>query len=107
MTRKRLNKLKREMVQARRSPQKAIDLRRFAQALGRKKVIRGKEPTWESKELDVFALTIPNHGGKDIPIGTKNSILNALEDDVLAWEEKLGEEDDEEESDGGAGNGRG
>jgi hypothetical protein len=53
---------------------------------------------WESEQFDLFALSIPDHGGKDLAIGTQRSILNQLEDDVLAWEERLsGEDNDNEE----------
>jgi hypothetical protein len=95
MKRKQLNKLKKDIALARRSQQTAANLERFAKALGRKKVKRGKEPIWESQELDVFPLAIPHHGGKDLATGTKNSVLDQLEDDVLAWEQKLDDEDDE------------
>ncbi len=49
---------------------------------------------WESAGFGLFPLAIPHHGGRDLPVGTKNSILNQLEDDILAWEEELSEEDD-------------
>lgn len=76
----------------RRSPQKAISLQGLAKQLGRKPVKRGKEPTWESEQFpELYAVTIPDHGGKDIPIGTKNSILTQLEDDLIAWEALLDE----------------
>jgi len=62
---------------------------------------------WESTEFDLFVLSIPHHGGRDLAPGTKKSILDQLEDDLLAWEERLGEdervedegEDDDDESD--------
>jgi hypothetical protein len=44
-------------------------------------------------------LSIPNHKGRDMPPGTKNSILNQLEDDVDAWDEALSRQE--------RGNGRG
>jgi hypothetical protein len=48
---------------------------------------------WESAEfVDLRVLAIPDHGGRDLSPGTRNSILNQLEDDVLAWEERLGEQ---------------
>jgi hypothetical protein len=34
-------------------------------------------------------LSIPDHSGRDLAPGTKKSILNQLEDDVLAWDEAL------------------
>lgn len=98
MTRGKLNKLKRELLQLRRSPQKAAAIERFAKRVGRKKVKRGKEPVWESQEFSsLFPLAIPHHGGKDLAVGTKNNILDQLEEDVLAYEARL---DKEEESAG-------
>ena len=64
--------------------------------LGRRQDRRGKEPTWVHDELPVYPLSIPHHGGRDLATGTRNSILNVLEADVLAWEERLGPDDDEE-----------
>jgi hypothetical protein len=53
---------------------------------------------WESTEFDdLFVLSIPHHGGRDLAPGTKKSILDQLEDDLLAWEERLGEDEDKEE----------
>ena len=75
----------------RRNPQKARDLERIAKQLGREKENRGKEPVWVNPSLGVLPLSIPHHGGQDLPIGTRNSILNVLETDLLAWEERLGE----------------
>jgi hypothetical protein len=107
MNRKKLDQLKRELEQMRRSPQNARALQGLAKRLGRKPVKRGKEPMWESREFaDLYALSIPDHGGKDLAIGTKNSILNQLEDDIFAWEERLEGEENDEEDDGG-GNGAG
>lgn len=83
----------------RRSPQKARDLESVAERLGRKKENRGKEPTWMSAQFKLPALTIPNHKGRDLATGTRNSILNQLEDDLLAWEEWLEENDDGSEED--------
>ena len=73
----------------RRSPQKARNLERVARQLGRTKNARGKEPVWVNPELGVFPLSIPHHGGKDLPQGTRNSILNELENDLIAWEDRL------------------
>lgn len=73
----------------RRSPQKAAALQSLAKRLGRTKADRGKEPTWVSP-FPLYPLSIPDHGGgKDLANGTKNSILNQLEDDILAWDERL------------------
>ena len=94
MQTKKLGKIRSLLTAMRRSPQGSRGLEKLAGQLGREPVQRGKEPMWESAEFDLYPLSIPRHGGRDLPIGTKNSILNQLEDDILAWEEKLSEEDD-------------
>ena len=103
MNRRRLDRIKRLLEQARRSPQKARDLEALARMLGRRQDKRGKEPTWVHDELPVYPLSIPHHGGRDLKPGTRNNILNALEDDVMAWEERLGPEDEGLEDDSEAG----
>jgi hypothetical protein len=101
------------LAQLRRSPQKAYDIQSLAKRLGRVAVgKRGKEPVWQSTEFtELFVLSIQDHGGKDLAIGTKNAILDQLEDDIAAWETRLGEEEDEQDDDGdqdmGVGNGTG
>lgn len=66
---------------------KARDLQSLAQKLGREKVQRGKHPMWESVVFpELRALSIPDHKGRDMPRGTKNSILDQLEEDLIAWE---------------------
>lgn len=67
---------------------------------------RGKEPMWENIEFDeLFPLSIPRHGGRDLSVGTQRSILDQLEDDVLAWEVRLGDDGDDEEAENECGNG--
>jgi hypothetical protein len=98
MTPRKLHKLKLELASYRRSQAKAADLESLASRLGRKKVKRGSEPTWESQEFaDVYPLSIPHHGGKDLPIGTRRSILDQLQEDVFAWERRLDEKEDDED----------
>jgi len=88
-----LSKLRSELAALRRATVDARTLERLAKRLGRKLVKRGKHPMWESTEfVDLFPLSIPHHGGRDLPPGTKRSILDQLEGDLLAWEEKLGDE---------------
>ena len=91
MDRKRLRKLRREMETLRRSQPKAMTLVSFARRLGRKKVNRGKEPTYESAHFpDAWPLTIPMHRGRDLPPGTRDSILDQLDaGDLLLWDERL------------------
>lgn len=104
MNRRRLNKLRREIAQARRAPQKARQLEEIARRLGRKLVNRGKEPVWESQQFnDLFPLAIPHHGGRDLAPGTQRSILDQLDDDVAAWDQLLEDEIDDEAEIGNEG----
>lgn len=92
MTRRKLARLREEWAALRRAPQKASTLESLARRLGRKLENRGKHPIWQSTEFDdLDALSIPHHGNRDLPPGTRNSILNQLEDDILAWEERIQE----------------
>ncbi|MGB0086537.1 MAG: type II toxin-antitoxin system HicA family toxin [Rhodomicrobiaceae bacterium] len=93
----KLNKLKRELSELRRSPQKPRTLERIAARLGRKEVKRGKEHVWESTEFKIHPLSIPHHGGKDLSPGTQRNIINFLESyDIAAWEERLNSEDEQD-----------
>jgi len=85
MDRKGLDKIRREMDSLRRSPQSASALERLARRLGRRPVKRDKHPMWESTEFDdLYALSIPHHAGRGLAPGTRKSILDQLEEDVLA-----------------------
>lgn len=94
MNAKKLGKIRSRLAAMRLSPQGARALEKLAGQLGRRPVKRGKEPMWENVDFKLWPLAIPHHGGRDLSAGTKNSILDQLEDDILAWEEKLSEEDD-------------
>jgi hypothetical protein len=90
MNRRRLERLQRDWERMRRSQQRASDLEGLAKRLGRALVNRGKHPMWESSEFDdLRPLSIPHHGGRDLPKGTRNSILDQLEEDLIHWEERL------------------
>lgn len=89
MNRRKINKLRQELAAFRRSPQDARALENLATQLGRTRIDRGKEPVWKSKFGNLRVVSIPHHGGRDIPVGTKNSILAQLEEDLDAWEEWL------------------
>lgn len=95
MNRSKLEKLKRELAAARLSAQKPRDLEKLAGKLGRKKA-DGKHPMWISEDFHLMPLAIPHHGGLDFPPGTRNSILNQLDDDICAWEDYLGEQEGNE-----------
>jgi hypothetical protein len=92
MNRKALEKLRQEFEAMRDTPQRGRDVVNLASRLGRKKVNRGKEPTYES-EFDIPVLTIPMHGSKNLKKGTQKSIFIQLEDDFIAWEQKLDQEE--------------
>lgn len=97
MNGKKLAKLRSELLQRRRSPQKASDLIPLAESLGRKRVSRGKEPTWESQVFPLTPLSIPVHKGRDLSPRVRNIVLDALLEDVLCWEDRLGDEHDDDE----------
>jgi len=89
MSKRKLEKLKRELEGLRGRPQKPAKLESLARRLGRTRVKRGSEPNWKSEWPGVYPVSIPHHGGKDIPPGTVNSILDQLEEDLLALEVKF------------------
>jgi len=92
MNSRKLDRIMRRIEQARLSPQKARDLESIAKQLGRTKVNRGKEPMWENDLQGSPPLAIPHHSSRDIAIGTRNRILDILEEDVLALQEILDQE---------------
>jgi len=98
MDQRRLERLRRELEQLRRRPRsiKASELVSLAKRLGRARVKRGKEPTYERSGGEGFPLTIPSHPGT-LAVGTACSILDQLEEDI----ERL------ETEPGGRGKGRG
>jgi hypothetical protein len=104
MDRKKLERISRQLGSLRRSQPKAKELQSLAGQLGRKSVNRGKEPMYESEAFPhLRPLSIPNHKGRDLPTGTKNSILNQLEEDLDAWEAAVSRS--ERGNGGGSGNG--
>ena len=95
MTRKRLEKLKRKLQDARRGAANLHhrDLASIAKSLGRKRSrTRTKEPTFESEEFDTNVITIPDHAG-GLKKGTAISIINQLEEDIFLWDEKISNEE--------------
>lgn len=89
----KIDKLRKRLAVLRHSPQKARALEAFAKQLGRSRIDRGKEPVWKSNFSNLRVVSIPHHGGKDIPLGTKKSILAQLEEDLDAWEERVAQGD--------------
>ena len=98
MNRNRLRKIERELIELSCAPRgrKAGVFISLAQKLGRTRVNRGKEPTYERKIAPVFKfpLTIPSHPG-DLKVGTARNIIDALLNDVDEWKEWFGENEDE------------
>ncbi|MDD5321496.1 MAG: hypothetical protein PHD43_12940 [Methylococcales bacterium] len=101
MTPKALKKIKKDLLQMRKSPQgrKAEEFISLAQKLGRKKDNRGKEPTYVREREPALSppLSIPAHGASDMKIGTARSIIDMLLDDVSDWELYFIEAEDDEE----------
>ncbi len=82
MNPKKLAKLRREIEGLRRKGGiKGRELRRIAQAVGRKLGQRGKEPTWVSEQFPDRPLSIPGHPG-DLNRNTAGAILDQLEQDL-------------------------
>jgi hypothetical protein len=88
MDRKALDKLWAEFEAMRDVPQTGGDVANLAERLGRKRVNRGKEPTFES-EFDIPVLTIPMHGSRNLKRRTQKNIFIQLEDDFIEWERKF------------------
>lgn len=101
MNRRRLDKIRREIGECRqrKGSLRHGELESIAKKLGRERdTSRGKEPTYI--RAGWFPLSIPDHGGRTISIGTALSILNQLEADADAREQELPEGTDESEMDG-------
>ena len=80
-----LTKLRGVLASMRRKQVAASEVERVAKQLGRVVSKRGKHPMWVSEEfLDLWPLSIPHHGSSDLSVSTRNSILNQLEDDIMA-----------------------
>jgi hypothetical protein len=100
MTRKKLEKIKREITSARQRSNTFNDLARIAISLERERRDRGKEPAFISKAFpNANPITIPFHSGKDVARGTARNILNQLEEDVGRFEERFDQEGESEDDD--------
>ena len=93
MTRKKLRGIREQLDALRRGQAKASDLISLAKKLGRKLTPTGKHSTYLNAYFPgLRPLSIPNHGGGgDLPIGTKNSIITQLDDDIIEWEQVIEE----------------
>ena len=85
-----------EALRARRRSLRSSEVVALAKRIGRKRVNRGKEPTYE--RTGWLPLTIPGHSS-DLAIGTASNILDQLEEDIerLEAESQDQEEDANEE----------
>jgi len=103
VTPKALVEIKRVLLQIRKSPRgrKARDFVSIAQRLGRIRDKRGKEPTYVREVNPALSppLSIPDHGARDLKIGTARSIIDMLLDDVSEWEVFLNQADGEGDGD--------
>ena len=101
MDRKKLDKLWRELGSAWNSPQTAGDLQRIARRAERRERVGGKHQSmWVTDHFAHRPFPIPTHGNKDVSIGVRNVVLNALEADAAAWEDFLGDSEKVENGDG-------
>jgi len=94
MTPHHLLKIKRALQDIRLSPRgrKAVELAALANALGRYRYSRGKEPTYVRVESPALPppLSIPAHT-RDLKVGTVRCIVDVLLDDVEIWRNFLRE----------------
>jgi hypothetical protein len=89
MTQKKLDGLRGEVVELRRvKAVKSREMVRLAKRIGRKLADRGKEPTYIHTELpNRRPISIPGH--PTLSIGVKNNILDDLDGDLDAYEERI------------------
>lgn len=91
MDKAKLRREKRKLERLRQHPAniRAQELINLAEALGRERSNRGKEPTFISLLLpDSNPISIPNHPGS-LSRFTAGNILDALEQDIFNLEEML------------------
>ena len=93
MNRRKLRQLRKRLqaLRARARNIESRELEKLARAIGRKRVGRGKEPTFISTLLPQSRpLSIPHHSAT-LKIGTASNILDQLEKDLDDLEELLTE----------------
>lgn len=91
MNKKKLKKVQRQVDSLRLSLAsiRSQDLVRLMKKLGRRRIKRGKEPSYISDEFpDARPITVPSHPGT-LKRGTAASILDDIEGDIFRWEEAL------------------
>jgi len=99
MNPKQLRRCEQRLAKLRRSVPSAKQLEGLATSLGRKRVKRGKEPTWESMAFpNLRPVSIPRHSF--LSRFTAGNILSQLEEDIFRYKEMLesGGQDDAEDA---------
>ena len=91
MTPKKLAKVQQEWQELRRKGGvKSTELQSLAKKLRRRRLNRGKEPTWVSEVFpDLRPLSIPDHPG-DLNKFTAAGILSQLDEDIERFKQALG-----------------
>lgn len=91
MHRNRLDKIRAELEGFRFSQMKESEAESLARRLGRSPR-SGKHQVWQSDEFPwLRPFPIPTHS-RDLSPRVKTSVLDCLEEDVLAWEQRLRDE---------------
>ena len=77
---------------------KAADIQGLAARLGREKgELRQGADLGERRVSELRPLSIPDHGGgRDLSPRVRKSVLNELENDIDAWDQKLTEEENKQ-----------
>ncbi len=93
MNRKKLDKIWQAIEASKRKRPKLADLEKLARMCGREKTAGGKHPMWISTCFpQLRAFPIPHHGGNpEASFTVRDSVLEYLEADALAFEEALNE----------------
>lgn len=102
MNKKRLDQLRRELQDARKSPhgRKAAFFESYAKELGRARVKRGSEPNWVRVRDPQLSppLSIPHHSAA-MKSNTARSIIDAMLSDCDDWDAYLLLKDEEQTND--------
>ena len=99
MTRKKLNRIWRDIEAYRRNLPKLADLESLAKRCGRVPDPGGKHVLWKSAQFVRHrAFPIPRHGGNPVATYTvRDTVLDHLEADAVAWEDFLERDDVEDD----------
>jgi hypothetical protein len=93
-----------KLLETRRSPQTADDLEALAKMCGRRVRPGGNHPVWITDYFPHRPVPIEwNGGNRAVPMHARKVIINALEADASAWEERLVESERKKENGGADG----